>query len=86
MFSVSFELKSLNKRKRDVNRTLCYAGTKSLRLSAFYEGIEPPVKSFALSRLTLSPFVRAHKSVQRHLISRGTAVLTFSKSHGGVCS
>ena len=43
-----------------------------------------PVKSFTPSFLTLSPFVRARKSVQRYLISPGNPS-TFSKSNGCVC-
>ena len=60
--SVSFEPKSLNKRKRDVNRALCYAEVKSQSLPAFCEGIESRVKPFIPSRLTLSRFARAPKN------------------------
>jgi len=58
----------------------------SPRLPALCEGIESPVKSFTPSRLTLRSFVRVHKSVQRHLVSRGNTTSTFSKPHSGVRS
>jgi len=44
------------------------------------------VKFFALSRLNLSPFLRACKCVQTYLISHGETTSMFSELHGGVCS
>ena len=52
-------------------------------LGAMRSPVTTPFKS---SRLTLSPFLRARKSVQTYLISRGNTTSTFSESHGRGCS
>ena len=48
--------------------------------------MKPPVAFFIPSLLTLSPFVRARKSGQMHLVSRECTTSTSNESHVGVRS
>ena len=65
---------------QDVHRMLYYTEIKSQSLLALYKRsgrgeVSSKISYITASLLTLSPFLRARKSVQRCLISRGDTAL-----------